>query len=90
MIHNPYLLHLSRYIHLNPVHAGLVEQPEDWEYSSYPEYVGLRGGSLPQMKIILELFGPAGQEQIIEQYRDFVMDAGERDYKAISHLLMDE
>ncbi len=34
-----YLLHLTRYIHLNPVTAGLVEKPEDWKYSSYYEYI---------------------------------------------------
>jgi len=33
---NNYLVHLSRYIHLNPVVAGLVERLEDWEFSSYP------------------------------------------------------
>lgn len=30
---------VSRYIHLNPVRAGLVERPEQWEWSSYPGYV---------------------------------------------------
>ncbi len=33
------LLHLTRYIHLNPVSAGLVAKPEDWLYSSYREYL---------------------------------------------------
>lgn len=33
------LLHLTRYIHLNPVTALLVQRPEDWEYSSYLEYL---------------------------------------------------
>lgn len=33
------LLHLTRYIHLNPVTAGLVEKPEDWFASSYKEYL---------------------------------------------------
>ncbi len=33
------MLHLTRYIHLNPVSAGLVKKPEDWQYSSYHEYV---------------------------------------------------
>ncbi len=28
-----YLVHLSRYIHLNPVMAHLVERAEDWEFS---------------------------------------------------------
>lgn len=34
------LLHLTRYIHLNPVTAYLVEKPEYWKYSSYHEYIG--------------------------------------------------
>ena len=34
-------LHLTRYIHLNPVTAYLVENPLDWQYSSCKEYVGL-------------------------------------------------
>jgi len=38
---NEQLLHLTRYIHLNPATAGLVEKPEDWLYSSYREYIGL-------------------------------------------------
>jgi putative transposase len=33
------LLHLTRYIHLNPVSAFLVEKPEDWEFSSYKEFL---------------------------------------------------
>jgi len=34
------LLHLTRYHHLNPVSARLIDKPEDWEYSSYNEYLG--------------------------------------------------
>ena len=37
-------LHMTRYIHLNPTSAGLVEKPEDWEFSSYREYLGLVSG----------------------------------------------
>ncbi len=33
------LLHLTRYIHLNPVTAYLVDSPEKWKFSSYLEYV---------------------------------------------------
>lgn len=39
-----YLLHLTIYIHLNPCTAGLVEKPEEWKYSSYLEYLGIRTG----------------------------------------------
>jgi putative transposase len=34
-----YLLHLTRYIHLNPVTAYLVDIPENWGPSSYWEYL---------------------------------------------------
>ncbi len=33
------LLHLSRYIHLNPIVSGLVELLDEYTYSSYSEYV---------------------------------------------------
>jgi REP element-mobilizing transposase RayT len=63
------LLHLSRYIHLNPVTAGFVEKPEDWEFSSYREYVGLRRGTLPCPDIILDYFDSP------EAYAEFVMES---------------
>ncbi len=43
---NEYLLHLSRYIHLNPVRAKLVSKPEEWKHSSYFYYIN------PHKKII--------------------------------------
>ncbi len=30
---------VSRYVHRNPVRAGLVRRPEDWPWSSFPGYV---------------------------------------------------
>jgi len=33
------LLHLTRYIHLNPSTANLVERAENWKFSSYSEYI---------------------------------------------------
>jgi REP element-mobilizing transposase RayT len=41
-----YLVHLCRYIHLNPVKAKLVSHPEDWLYSNYLEWTGQRAGIL--------------------------------------------
>jgi len=37
-----YLLVLSRYLHLNPVRAHLVRTPEEYEWSSYRTYLGMR------------------------------------------------
>lgn len=35
------LLHLTRYIHLNPVTAYIVNKPDDYLYSSYKEYLNM-------------------------------------------------
>ncbi len=35
------LLHVSRYIHLNPVSENRVKSPKEWGYSSYREYLGM-------------------------------------------------
>jgi len=36
-------MHLTRYIHLNPVTAFLVDKPQDWPFSSYQEFSGQIG-----------------------------------------------
>ena len=50
------LLNLSGYIHLNPVSAGLVASPEQWEYSSYRDYLGRRPATFVSPKYILAQF----------------------------------
>lgn len=35
-----YAKELSRYIHLNPVRAGMVDKPDAYQWSSYPYYIG--------------------------------------------------
>ena len=35
-----YLLELTRYIHLNPVRAGIVKEPEDYPWSGHRAYLG--------------------------------------------------
>ncbi|MCH8874392.1 transposase [candidate division KSB1 bacterium] len=68
---NEYLLHLSRYIHINPVIAGWMPNPEDWEFSSFRDFVGLRAGTLPQPKIILSQFSDKGTYwKFVNDYKD--------------------
>lgn len=38
------------YIHQNPIQAKLTKLPEDWEFSSYPDYCGARVGKLINRK----------------------------------------
>lgn len=53
---NEYLVHLCRYIHLNPVDAGIVSNPEDWAYLNYRKWVGLRSGKLIDHQFVTEHF----------------------------------
>jgi len=39
------------YIHQNPLKAGLVNKMEDWEFSSFRDYMGIRNGSLPDYEM---------------------------------------
>ena len=41
-----YCVNCFHYIHQNPFKAKLVNQMEDWEYSSFKDYAGLRNGTL--------------------------------------------
>jgi hypothetical protein len=37
-----YATELSRYIHMNPVRAGMTKRPEEYPWSSYRDYIGKR------------------------------------------------
>jgi putative transposase len=45
------------YIHQNPVVARMVKDVHDWPYSSYPDYTGLRNGTLCNKEIFHALTG---------------------------------
>ncbi len=78
-----YLLHLSRYIHCNPVNAGLVNRAEDWAYSSYRDYIGMRNGTLPKPEIVLSQFDSR------TAYRRFIEAYTEDGIAIIEHLMLD-
>ncbi len=73
---NSYLFHIARYIHLNPVRAGLTKRPEDWIYSNYLEFIGLREGTLYEAAFVNEQFGtPQEHHKFVE---DAILDEIER------------
>ena len=63
-----YLIHLCRYIHLNPVRAKLVSQLTDWSYSNYLEWISQRVGTLKDETFIRERFPTP------EAYQQFIAD----------------
>lgn len=79
------LLHLTRYIHLNPVTAYLVDKPENWEFSSYLEYLDKVSPErrISEYKKFLDI-SP-------EKYREFVEDriSYQRELAKIKKLVFD-
>jgi len=71
---NSHLLELCRYIVLNPVAAGLVERPEQWQWSSYcaTAFPGQSDGVVTPEWVL----GQFSQyvEKARQQYRQFVAD----------------
>lgn len=57
-----YLMAVARYVHLNPVKAGLVAAAADWPWSSHREYLGLPGPQLALQEPVLSLFGGSRAE----------------------------
>ena len=63
------LLHLCRYIHRNPLEAGLVTHPGQWQFSNYLEWVRQRKGTLVDMEFVQENFpNPAEYEEFVMTY----------------------
>lgn len=51
-----YNLDISRYIHLNPVNANMVEFPEEYSWSSYRDYVRVPRDKIVSVEKILQYF----------------------------------
>lgn len=63
---NSYLTWLSAYIHQNPKVAGLVNDPADYQWSSYGDFLSLRADELCEKEIVIDQFGS------IQEYKKFV------------------
>ena len=66
-----YLLSLMRYIHWNPVRAGIVVVPEDYPWSSHRQYLGLREQPWLATDRILGTFSDE-RGRARQAYRDFM------------------
>ncbi len=69
-----YLLELSRYIHLNPVNAGIVENPQGYPYSSYSSFIKKKGENIVYRDLIWAMTSKKNTEAP-NKYRDFVENA---------------
>lgn len=80
-----YLKHLTRYIHLNPSTAHLVERPERWFYSSHREYVGMveKGLHVCEGYDMLDM-SCKEYKKFVEERKDY-----QRDLNKIKHLIIE-
>ncbi|HXT00390.1 MAG TPA: transposase [Elusimicrobiota bacterium] len=58
-----YLIALIRYIHMNPVRAGLVANPESWPWSSHHVYAKKDGGEFVDQRLFFDALGGQGYDQ---------------------------
>lgn len=82
------LLHVSRYIHLNPYTSFVVKDTEglrQYPYSSFPEFIGKTDSQLCMKEDILAGFKNP------KQYEQFVLDQADyqRTLGQIKHQLLD-
>ncbi|OGE37299.1 hypothetical protein A3D79_02940 [Candidatus Daviesbacteria bacterium RIFCSPHIGHO2_02_FULL_39_8] len=80
------LLHVSRYIHLNPLVSFMVKDLRFYKWSSYPFYLGLTDNPVVAKKEILNFFKSP------KSYEKFVLDHAEyaTALEIIKHQLIDE
>ena len=52
-----YLVNCFHYLHKNPIVSNLVKELGQWPYSSYPDYAGIRNGTLCDKKLFFSLTG---------------------------------
>jgi putative transposase len=79
-----YLLELIRYIHLNPVRAGMVENPEEYPWSSHRAYLGKEFLSWLTKDWMLGQFGKSIANAHVG-YKSFVLDGLEEEYRPEFH-----
>ncbi|MDI6813796.1 MAG: transposase [Desulfitobacteriaceae bacterium] len=72
-----YLLTVIRYIHQNPVEAGLVKQVEDWKWSSCHAYYGKNSypANLLESNLVLGMFSVDNKHTAISRFINFTESA---------------
>lgn len=85
---NNQLLHVNRYIHLNPSSSYLVKinKLSEYPWSSFPDYLGIKQTTFVSPKLVLDQF------KNVDDYKKFVFDQADyqRKLQDIKHMLLEE
>ncbi|MBI4092056.1 MAG: transposase [Candidatus Levybacteria bacterium] len=81
-------IHLSRYIHLNPVVSSVINESDlnKYKWSSYPEYISiLKGNAISNRDLVMSMF------ESTKHYEKFVLDHVEygKKLELIKHLTLE-
>ncbi|MCL5439098.1 MAG: transposase [Patescibacteria group bacterium] len=79
------LLHINRYIHLNPLVSSLVQDLNNYKWSSYKDYLGESTPITCSKNIILKQFSS------LDKYLQFIKDQEDysKELKKIENLVLD-
>ncbi len=81
-----YALDISRYIHLNPVKAGLVKRPEAYHWSSYAAFLGLRtADTYLHTGLLLSQIGGRDRSNR-DLFRKFTMDGFDNSFDPLARV----
>ena len=81
-----HLMHLIRYFHYNPVQAGIVAKAEEWEFSDYSDWIGIRKNKLFNSRLMKQYFNNhesykkffndyEDSQKIANEFREILFDA---------------
>jgi len=87
-----YLLHLSRYIHLNPKFELAGTNPVSWPYSSYQYYLGQKSARWVNPQPILNYFQRMNHtetNEVITRYQLFVEELKENVRETVGRLAIE-
>lgn len=80
------LIHLSRYIHLNPYVSKLVPVTQEYPYSSYHNFIGLEHDPLCLKDYVLHHFRDGDDyKEFVEGYQDYAMEL-----EFMKHILLED
>lgn len=77
-------LHLARYLHLNPVEAGIVNTPDAWEFSDYRVWCG------QILPVVTDLRLRDAEFSSVAQYMGFVNNGQDENERLLLHMSLFE
>lgn len=86
-----YLLSLVKYLHCNPVRAGMVRRPEEYRWSSHREYIGLNKDGLVDTGLVMGMFSKdlkRGRRLYLEYMREDEKASKEDFYRTVDQRIL--